>query len=104
MSRGPIKFPWIVIPKFAEPGQPHAFANREQQLAQLYKMVVSAGNAVRRPRRGGAVRLRAVVTGYMGVGKSALILQALGMIRSEDGVVDGQTVPLPVGLPEPEDR
>lgn len=104
MSRGAIKFPWIVIPKFAEPGQPHAFANREQQLAQLYKMVVSAGNAVRRPRREGAVRLRAVVTGYMGVGKSALILQALGMIRSEDGVVEGQTVPLPVGLPEPEDR
>jgi Cdc6-like AAA superfamily ATPase len=102
MSAPPVAFPWINIPLFAQPGQKHAFADREEQLAQLYKAIVSAGNAVRTHET--AVRHRYVVSGYMGVGKSALILQVLGMIREEDGVVAGQTVKLPAELPEPEDR
>jgi len=76
-----MEFPWISIPSYAEPGRPHAFANREHQLAALYQRLVQAGNAVRDGHD--AVHTKHVVFGYMGVGKSALILQALGMIRGD---------------------
>ncbi len=95
-------FPWIAIPRFAQPGQAHAFADREQKLAQLYRGIVSAGNAVRNHESG--VRRRYVVSGYMGVGKSALILHTLAMLRDESGTIHGQGFKLPDGLPEPEDR
>lgn len=95
-------FPWITIPRFAQPGQAHAFADREQKLAQLYKGIVAAGNAVRNHETG--VHRRYVVSGYMGVGKSALILHTLAMLRDESGAVHGQAFKLPNGLPEPEDR
>ncbi len=45
---------WINIP-----GQPHAFADREQELAQHYLGLVSAGKAVRESKTG--VRYRVVV-------------------------------------------
>lgn len=94
-------FPWINIPPSAQPGQPHAFANRERQLAQLYNGIVEAGNAVRAGQT--SVRYRTVVSGYMGVGKSALILQALGMLRDEIGIANGQRVAL-TPTPEPRER
>jgi hypothetical protein len=100
-------FPWITVPRIAQPGQVHAFADREQQLSYLYKAMVAAGNAVTHSNGGasdGRVRARYVVSGYKGVGKSALILQALGMLRDELGIVDGQQVEVPPGLPEPLDR
>ncbi|WNG17851.1 hypothetical protein [Cystobacter fuscus] len=77
----PSSMPWIDIPMFSEPGQAHAFANRQAQLVTLHNALVQAGNAL----RGGNmnVRLRHVVSGYKGVGKSSLILQALGLIRDD---------------------
>ena len=95
-------FPWIAIPRYPQQGPPYAFADREEQVAELYKAVVAAGNAVRAAQAG--ARLRAVVSGYKGVGKSAVILQVLGMLRDPDAVVDGQQLTVPVGLPEPENR
>lgn len=95
--------PWISIPKFAEPGQPHAFANREAQLLSLYNALVRAGNAVREGRMD--VRHKHVVTGYMGVGKSALILQALGMIRDDQEARDARKKMIGMGnLMEPIDQ
>ena len=73
--------PWLDIPDAAQPGQRHAFADRELQLQGLYRALVEAGNAVRDGQIG--VRHRHVVHGYKGVGKSALILQTLGLLRGE---------------------
>ncbi|HYO60015.1 hypothetical protein [Archangium sp.] len=95
--------PWISIPMFAEPGQAHAFANREAQLVSLYRALVQAGNAVRQGRLD--VRHKHVISGYKGVGKSALILQALGMIRDEDEAREAHKKMVNVGaLAEPLDR
>ncbi len=98
-----MRLPWISIPSFAEPGQAHAFASRETQVVSLYTALVRAGNAVRQGRVG--VRHQHVVHGYFGVGKSALLLQVLGMLRGEllAGAVPGQRLELPPGLPEPDD-
>lgn len=95
---------WISIPTFAEPGQLHAFADREEPLASLYRPLVQAGNAVRAGQRN--VAHRHVVYGYMGVGKSALILQTLKMLReSPADNTPGQRLLLPaLGLDEPVDR
>jgi hypothetical protein len=95
-------FQWIQIPPVAEPGQTRAFANRENQLAKLYMAVVAAGNAVVQGELD--VRHRIVVSGYMGVGKSALILQTLGMVRDELGTPDGQLLRAPADLPDPDER
>lgn len=95
-------FQWIQIPPVAEPGQPRAFANRENQLAKLYAAIVAAGNAVVQGEPD--IRHRIVISGYMGVGKSALILQTLGMIRDELGIAEGQRLVVPFDLPEPEER
>jgi|HubBroStandDraft_6_1064221.scaffolds.fasta_scaffold7439025_1 hypothetical protein len=65
------ELPWIGIPPYPLPGQPYAFVNREAQVAQLYKPMVNAGNAVLSGKPGG--RVRAVVHGYVGVGKSSVI-------------------------------
>lgn len=92
------------VPFAAHPGQPHAFADREAPLAALYRTFVDAGNAVR--RGGVGINQRVLVHGYMGVGKSTLIMQALGMIRGEIGPnlsVLGQRTSLPTSLPEPLD-
>ncbi len=85
---------------FAEPHQVHAFADREIELARLYGALVDAGNAVLAGRR--AVRHKHVIHGYVGVGKSALIMQALGMIRGEVDDSPGQRVNVPDG-PEPKE-
>lgn len=74
--------PWIDIPPAAQPGQPHAFANREQQLHKLHSSCVSAGNAVVEGEPG--IHRKVVVHGYKGVGKSALILQVLARLRHEE--------------------
>ncbi len=92
---------WIAIPKYAEPGQAHAFADRETQLVRLYRFLVDAGNAVREGKAG--VRHKHVVFGQMGVGKSSLILQTLSMLRN-DLSQEGQRIPDFSGLPEPNDR
>ncbi len=96
----PIAFPWIAIPSFAQPGQLHAFVDRDDELRRLYTGIVSAGNAVRAGKRTGVNRRFAVI-GPKGVGKSALVLQALGMIR--DTVVAGQRLPPAPDMPEPID-
>ena len=69
---------WLSIPAYSEPGQVHAFSDRENQLARVYSYLVNAGNAVHRGQDG--VRHKHAVVGHVGVGKSALILQTLGMI------------------------
>lgn len=92
-------FPWLNIPGYAQPGQPHVFANREQEVNRLYRCLVSAGNAVRLQQP--TATFRCVVSGYMGVGKSALLLQTLSMIQSELQVAAGQRLPLPSDLPIP---
>lgn len=71
--------PRLAIPRFPQEGQPFAFADRVEQLADLYTAMVDAGNALLRGERSGTVRL--AVTGYKGVGKSSLIIHALQMLR-----------------------
>jgi hypothetical protein len=73
--------PWIRIPTFAQPGQTSAFADREDLVASLYRDVVSAGNAMIAGSIG--VHQRHAVYGYKGVGKSAVILQVLALLRGE---------------------
>ena len=88
----------------AHPGQTHVFADREAPLASLYRTMVDAGNAVRRGNIG--VHEKLLVHGYVGVGKSTLILQALGMLRGDLGPkvsVLGQRSTFPDRLPEPLD-
>lgn len=97
--------PWINIPLTAQPGQPHAFVNREDALAQLYLGLVEAGNAVRRGVPN--VAHKVLVHGYMGVGKSALINQALGMLRGDlfpqpEQLISGQRIFVDPDLPRPE--
>jgi Cdc6-like AAA superfamily ATPase len=89
-----MNLPYITIPQYATTGQVHAFADREVEVAQLYRSVISAGNRV----RAGAptVRERFVVSGYMGVGKSAAILETLARIRGERDT--------PTSFEEPADR
>jgi Cdc6-like AAA superfamily ATPase len=88
-----------MIPPSPQPGQPYAFVDREAQVAQLYKPMVNAGNAALAGKPGG--RVRAVVHGYVGVGKSSVIYQVLQMVRSSFAVVEGQRVAMPPGLVEP---
>lgn len=99
----PAAFPWIAISLFPQQAPPYAFADREDQVARLYKSVVSVGNAVRQGQPTNA-RFRAAVSGYKGVGKSAIIFQVLGMLRAPDTVIEGQKLTIPPGLPEPEAR
>lgn len=72
--------PYFYVPSAAEPGQPLAFGDREALLRELYLAIAHAGSALRAGNR--AVRHRQAVVGYMGVGKSALILRALEMLRA----------------------
>lgn len=91
-------FPWINIPMIADTGEELAFVQRREELAVLYRGMVEAGNSLRAGRLG--VHRKFVVHGYLGVGKSALVLQALRMIR-EPMSADGIAADL--GLPPPED-
>lgn len=75
--------PWLPIPRFPQVGQPFAFADRVDQLADLYGAVVDAGNALIRGER--PVPARLAISGYKGVGKSSLVLQALGILRDPAG-------------------
>ncbi len=93
--------PWISIPKYAEPGQSHAFADREEEVCRLYRALVEAGNAVRAGKAG--VCHGHVVFGHMGMGKSTIILQALAMIRGLAATQPGQRTTVPEGLVEPAD-
>jgi hypothetical protein len=91
------ELPWISIPPYPLAGQPYAFVDRETQVAQLYKPMVNAGNAaLSKP----GSRVRAVVYGYMGAGKSSVIYQVLGMLRSSFAVAEGQRLTMPPGLVE----
>src|SRR5262249_7151551 len=99
--------PWLPIPRFPQIGQPFAFADREDQLAELYAMIADAGNSLVAGQRPAPVRI--AVTGYKGVGKSSLILHALGMLRDPDG--QGASLPRwggpgpgPAGAPRPHPR
>jgi hypothetical protein len=91
-------FPWINIPMIADTGEQLAFVQRREELAVLYRGMVEAGNALRAGRLG--VHRKFVVHGYLGIGKSALVLQALRMIR-EPSSLNGIAADL--GLPPPED-
>jgi Cdc6-like AAA superfamily ATPase len=71
--------PWLPIPRFPQVGQLFAFADRVDELANLYGAIVDAGNALVGGNR--PVPARIVVTGYKGVGKSSLVLHALEMLR-----------------------
>lgn len=73
--------PYVDIPDYPEPGQARAFADRDREISKLYNAIVNAGNALRAGNK--AVRHRHVVHGYMGVGKSSVIFEALAMIRGE---------------------
>lgn len=100
MPTQPTKFTWMSIPTFAQPGSLHAFVDRDEELARLYTGMVHAGNAVRAGKLGASKHF--AVVGPKGGGKSALILQALGMIRGQ--VVEGQRLDVPPDLPEPHER
>lgn len=90
-------FPWLNIPMFADVDEPQVFVGRREELAVLYRGLVQAGNAVRDGRFG--VHRKFAVHGYMGVGKSALILETLRMLREARSAGDE----LPAELPLPED-
>ena len=91
-------FPWINIPMIADTGEELAFVQRREELAVLYRGMVEAGNALRAGRLG--VHRKFVVHGYLGVGKSALVLQALRMIREP---MSASGIAADLGLPPPED-
>jgi hypothetical protein len=95
------ELPWVVIPPSPQAGQPYAFVDREAQIAELYKPIVDTGNALLRTKKA-VGNVRAVVYGYMGVGKSSVIYQVLQMLRSPFGVAEGQRLSMPPGLPEAE--
>jgi hypothetical protein len=115
-TSSPSTLRWLYIPPAAQTGQIHAFADREHQLIHLYRSIVDAGNQVRKGVM--SVRKKIVVHGYMGVGKSALILQALGLLRGDLSLGEvierkgapggelppmGQRITWAEGLPEPLD-
>lgn len=90
-------FPWINIPMVADTDEQQVFVARREELSVLYRGLVEAGNAVRAGRFG--IHRKFVVHGYMGVGKSALILEALRLLREPQAARDEITE----ALPEPED-
>jgi hypothetical protein len=85
---------YIQIPLFAAPEQLHAFADREKTVEKLYRELVSAGNLARQTNT--KTPQRFVVSGYMGTGKSSILLQTLGIIRGQ--------IPTPANFPSPVDR
>lgn len=85
--------PFLPITRFPQVGQPFAFADREDQVAALYGIVVDAGNALIQGQLSEPARV--AVTGYKGVGKSSVIFQVLGMLRDPAGIAPGQRVALP---------
>jgi hypothetical protein len=90
-------FPWINIPMFADEGEPQIFVGRREELSVLYRALVAAGNAVRAGRFG--IHRKFVVHGGLGVGKSALILEALRLLRDPSAARSELTE----GLPDPEE-
>lgn len=84
------QLPYLPIPPFPQIGQPFAFADRVEQVAELYGAVVDAGNALIHGQP--HVPARVVVTGYKGVGKSSVILQVMGMLRDPVGIAPGQQI------------
>ncbi len=90
-------FPWINIPMFADIDEPQVFVGRREELAVLYRSLVQAGNTVRQGRFG--VHRKFVVHGGLGVGKSALILQCLRLLRAAPTEAEA----LATDLPAPED-
>ena len=91
-------FPWINIPMIADTGEQQAFVQRREELAVLYRGMAEAGNSVRAGRMG--VHRKFVVYGFLGVGKSALVLEALRLLREptlQNSVLGA------AGLPAPED-
>lgn len=86
-------FPWINIPMVADTGEQQAFVQRREELAVLYRGMVEAGNAVRAGRLG--IHRKFVVHGFLGVGKSALVLEALRLIREAAGGAGVESLPVP---------
>ncbi len=74
--------PFFYVPSSAEPGQLFAFGDRDGLVQELFRAVAHAGRALREGSL--AVRHRRAVVGYEGVGKSALILRALEMVRDAE--------------------
>lgn len=96
-----MSLPHLPIPLFPQVGQPFAFADRWEQVAELYGAIVDAGNALLQSQP--HVPARVAITGYKGVGKSSVILQALGMLRDPMGIAPGQQVAFS-DLHDPEER
>ncbi len=90
-------FPWINIPMFADDGEAQIFVGRREELSVLYRALVAAGNAVREGRYG--IHRKFVVHGGLGVGKSALILEALRLLR-DPAAARSEVIS---DLPEPEE-
>jgi hypothetical protein len=90
-------FPWINIPMFSDTDEQQVFVARREELSVLYRGLVEAGNAVRAGRFG--IHRKFVVHGYLGVGKSALILEALRLLRDPQAARDE----VAAELPEPEE-
>lgn len=88
-------FPWINIPMVADTGEQQAFVQRREELAVLYRGLVEAGNSVRAGRLG--IHRKFVVHGFLGVGKSALVLEALRRIRElpQGGPAGADDLPVP---------
>lgn len=93
--------PWWNVPRFADTGQRRAFVNRELLLTDLVARMVSVGNALRRGDT--HARERIALTGYRGVGKSAVLLHAIDMLRAPSYALEGNFVKLPPTLPSPLD-
>ncbi len=93
-------FPRITIPQYPQDGRPFALADRQDEVERLYRAVVGAGNPVLAGKASG--RYRAVVSGYMGVGKSSVIFKVLEMIRSGDVVLEEQAVAFSPDMPKPD--
>jgi hypothetical protein len=92
---------YINIPQYPQAGQPRALFDREQEIHELYRPMVQAGNAF--CQGNASVRHRHLLRGYRGVGKSSVLVEALSLVRGESArvAVDGR--PLVVDLPEPID-
>lgn len=69
----------LFVPDSAQPTDDLAFADRDQLVQRLFMEIVNAGNGVREGRQG--IHTKVAVSGYMGVGKSALLARVLRMLR-----------------------
>lgn len=69
----------LFVPECAQPNDDLAFADRDALLQRLFMELVNVGNSVRAGHQG--IHKKYAISGYMGVGKSALLARALQMLR-----------------------